>query len=298
MRLQRIVIGIDFSEASIAAAKWVAHSFAPDAELLLCHVVDIPAPPRPLRRLAPPAPALEIAARKGAEVKLRALRRGVGSERSSIEVRQGEPAEVISEVASEFDADLVVIGKHRDHTGSLNWLGSTAERLVGHAPMPVLVAANPPDGAPTHVLAAVDASKTSGPIEEWSHGLAQHFHARHALLTVVGAPLPANLIAAPRDARTIVPTEAEPSDIPAEGRGAWISRELGAMAVVSEVPEVAFGDAAAEILAAATRHDSGLIVIGRRGAGRARRALFGHVTREVLCGARCPVLVVVEPVID
>jgi nucleotide-binding universal stress UspA family protein len=45
MRFRKIVVGIDFSEASLAAARWVADHLAPDAELLLVHVVSLPRPP-------------------------------------------------------------------------------------------------------------------------------------------------------------------------------------------------------------------------------------------------------------
>ena len=45
MELQRIVVGIDFSDASLAVARWVAKTLAPDAELLLVHVVPEPDAP-------------------------------------------------------------------------------------------------------------------------------------------------------------------------------------------------------------------------------------------------------------
>lgn len=56
--------------------------------------------------------------------------------------------------------------------------------------------------------------------------------------------------------------------------------------------EVAFGDAAQEILAAAARHDGDLVVMGSHGGGAMRRLLVGGVAAEVLREAPCPVLVV------
>ena len=48
MRLQRIIVGIDFSAPSIAAAKWVARYFT-GAQVRLVHAVFVPQPPRFLR---------------------------------------------------------------------------------------------------------------------------------------------------------------------------------------------------------------------------------------------------------
>jgi hypothetical protein len=45
VQLERIVIGIDFSPASIDAAQWVATHLAPGSELVLTHVISNPEPP-------------------------------------------------------------------------------------------------------------------------------------------------------------------------------------------------------------------------------------------------------------
>ena len=48
------------------------------------------------------------------------------------------PAQVISRVAAEIDADLIVVGTHR-HTGvAQRPLGSVTERTLREAPCPVL----------------------------------------------------------------------------------------------------------------------------------------------------------------
>jgi len=81
-----------------------------------------------------------------------------------------------------------------------------------------------------------------------------------------------------------------------EDTNRWMERLLQTGLSVERVSsEVAFGEPGNEILAAARRLGSGLIVMGRRGAGRIRRALLGSVTNEVLRGTGCPVLVVNEP---
>lgn len=54
-------------------------------------------------------------------------------------VREGDPASAIVEEATEWGADLVVVGSH-GRTGFERWLlGSVAQRVVGHAPCSVEV---------------------------------------------------------------------------------------------------------------------------------------------------------------
>jgi nucleotide-binding universal stress UspA family protein len=290
MRLDRIVIGMDLSDASREVARWTARVLAPGAEIVLAHVVDVPTPPAPLQGTVAPTDTLEATARTGADKLLREIAAAASIERCWIEVRSGSPADTLTTIATEYGADLLVVGAHRTRDGLWNWLGTTAEKLLGQAPVPVLLVVDPP-ATPRHVIAAVDGSEISTSVEGWAHALARGLRAEVKLLTVVGSAVPAHLLAeAGADAATAT-TGGAPA---AAGRDAWIERELGSLGA-SAIPEVTFGEPGQEILAAAQRMGDALIVVGRRGAGRARRALFGSVTRELLRGARCPVLVVLEP---
>ena len=42
MRIRSVVVGMDFSETSIVAARWAAEHFAPNADITLVHVVALP----------------------------------------------------------------------------------------------------------------------------------------------------------------------------------------------------------------------------------------------------------------
>src|SRR5690242_21755620 len=53
MFLKRVVLGIDFSDASLGTARWAARHLAPDAELALVHVIPLAPPPGFLRREPP-----------------------------------------------------------------------------------------------------------------------------------------------------------------------------------------------------------------------------------------------------
>jgi nucleotide-binding universal stress UspA family protein len=54
LQLRKIVVGVDFTDASLAAARWAATHFAPDAEIVLAHVVPSVRVPSFLRTHLPP----------------------------------------------------------------------------------------------------------------------------------------------------------------------------------------------------------------------------------------------------
>ena len=72
------------------------------------------------------------------------------------EVRVGRPDEELARVATEYDARLIVLGRHGDRGGLRNRLGTTAERVLGWETAPVLVLAEEPGDAPRSLLVAVD----------------------------------------------------------------------------------------------------------------------------------------------
>jgi len=140
LALKRILVPVDFSESSRKALHY-ATSFARqfNAELLLFHVVEPYPPPPPdyiiADNLVDNAKIQEEAAKELAQ-----WRGEIGesiSVRSSVEI--GSPYREIVRCADENNIDLIIIGTH-GHTRLAHFLlGSTAERVVRHAPCPVLV---------------------------------------------------------------------------------------------------------------------------------------------------------------
>ena len=53
-------------------------------------------------------------------------------------IRKGHPVEIILEVAKDIDADVIVMGTHGRRGVSQLFMGSVAEYVVRHAPVPVL----------------------------------------------------------------------------------------------------------------------------------------------------------------
>jgi nucleotide-binding universal stress UspA family protein len=292
MEIKRVVIGTDFSDSSVAAARWTAAHFAKGAEVVLVHSIFVPTPPGFLRGRFP-APELVIAtAREGAEKRLHALAKSLAPTAIQTEVRVGPAAEQIATVAKEHAADLVVVGKHGQRAGIWSRLGTTAERLVTNSPAPVLVIPKVPAAVPKNVLVALEDPEEAGWVLDWLRYVVERFGARATALHVVSSAILAGVLSVASDG----PFHSE--EVKSEIRGQsdqWRGRfqEAGVAAAAID-SELTFGEPGQEIVAAADRLRSDLIVLGRERGGRARRALLGSVTDEVLRAANCPVLVVPE----
>jgi nucleotide-binding universal stress UspA family protein len=206
---------------------------------------------------------------------------------------RGRAATVIVGQAREMDADLVVVG----HRGMGPWesmlLGSVSAEVVDHAPCPVLVARDDQLGP---IVLADDGSS----------------NARVAECVVMQWPifsgLPVTVVTVTEDvfpyAAAVAPmlyseamTAYEASSA-AERAGQKAASEAAATrlrdAGFEATAEVRNGDAAHQIIASASEHDAGIIVVGTRGQTGLRRLVLGSVARNVLLHAPCSVLVVRE----
>lgn len=143
LQFQRILIAVDFSEESrqaLVCAAGLAARF--DASLTLVHVVEphFGPPDTELPELTGAGSDAEQFAE--AKLDLSALGEQMLGPCRVVEtvVRAGLAFFEITEAARALSADLIVIGTH-GYTGLKRaLLGSTAEKVVRHAPCPVLVA--------------------------------------------------------------------------------------------------------------------------------------------------------------
>ena len=143
VNLKKILVPIDFSEPSRKAMQY-ALSFARqfNAELLLLHVVEF----TPLTDPAPPLPVLQdemtrVTMHESAAKRLAEWRNEISTHVAvKASVRDGiSPHAEIVKAATEGNIDLIILGT-QGRTGLAHLLiGSTAERVVRHAPCPVLV---------------------------------------------------------------------------------------------------------------------------------------------------------------
>src|SRR5436309_4243731 len=153
MRLERVIVGIDFNRASIQAARWVAHWFARRAELILLHAFA------PIEEQV----GAEATERATVEARLLEVRKAIGKRHVRTEVRSGPPARCLAEAAAELQADLIVVGAppHNVWPELAEPLGATAEKLVQCSPVPVLLAAGALDGPPQRLLVPLDEAPVS-----------------------------------------------------------------------------------------------------------------------------------------
>ena len=302
MRLERIVVGVDFREPSVAAIRWTARRFAPSAELVLSYAVDLPQS-SPIGRGDHPAgdPLVENATR-GAEDRLRELVTEIraldrtGS--ASYEVRVGAPAERLLRCARDHGADLVVVGPHVERGGPRDWLGSTAEHVLRASEVPVLLVAGARDAEPRRILVALDEDELTTAVLRTTAELRARFDGEVLALHVLrSVPVLSELAMAQLGGGGMA---FDPGlvdrELDRESQRWHASVRSAGLPAGHARTEVAIGDPGHELVAAAQRDASDLIVIGNR-RGPPGRTLLGSVVRHVLRHAPCPVLAL-TPVLD
>jgi len=169
--LERIVVGMDFGPPSTEAARWVARTFAPEAELLLTHAIDL----RAMDFVAVPSAS---ASRSGKDLQavtqqLHELARSfVAHGTYRAEVREDQAARAILAVATESGADLIVVGPHGGRE-SPRGIGTTAERLIRTSPVPVLLVTHPRARSPKQLLVPVDGGGLTHLVLDWADFIAR-----------------------------------------------------------------------------------------------------------------------------
>ncbi|MCD6048837.1 MAG: UspA domain protein [Verrucomicrobia bacterium] len=135
-RLQRILVPVDFSDCSRKALQY-AIAFVEEfsGELFLVHVVE---PYFVTGELGVDMISLIGDVEKSAKKHLEALQKTI-KPGCRIGLRRGTPAQEIINEAKAIGADLIITATHgRSGLGHI-FMGSVAERVVQHAPCPVLV---------------------------------------------------------------------------------------------------------------------------------------------------------------
>lgn len=140
------------SEHAVLRAAMLAQRL--DAQLMLLHLIDPAQSERMIRRRSARARIiLDTLARKLA-------RPGADPQ---VSVRVGTPRESIAEAATEWGADLIVLGPHRRRV--VDWfLGTTAERVIRKSHRPVLVVNGEAKAPYQHVLLTSDMSSASAKV--------------------------------------------------------------------------------------------------------------------------------------
>jgi nucleotide-binding universal stress UspA family protein len=218
------------------------------------------------------------------------LARSLQPTRTSIEISVGHPAEQLPLLMRRLNADVLVIGKHGERPGVWRMLGTTAEQLLRTARAPVLLVGGIRDVRPRRILLALDDVDASSLAVTWARELAIQFGAQATALHVVTSVFATSVL-------RLVAAGAADSEADAHAARAELHQDVDRfvheLVPAAEQPrwrsECVFGEPGREIVAMADEHAFELIVMG--GGGSAIHPGLGGITREVLRGAHCPVLV-------
>jgi universal stress protein A len=134
--IDRVIVGVDFSDASRAAlAKASAWAARLEVPLVAVHVLQPPAPMLPEAQIALPDPAWLQAMEDHAREQLQVWTEPFPG--TTVDVKWGSPAE---EMVTMADARALLVVAQVGHSRIERLLfGSTAARVVKHAPCDVLV---------------------------------------------------------------------------------------------------------------------------------------------------------------
>jgi nucleotide-binding universal stress UspA family protein len=287
-----ILVPIDFSDSSAKALNYaIALALSFGSQIRLLHVLESPAV---LERDNPAFASGQGQAIETAETRLNALAQEKIDELIPVNsgVQFGRAYQVICETAQRQKCDLIVVGT-QGFTGLKHvFLGSTAERVIRHAPCSVLAirgqtARNENSVSnPKSILVPMDFSKPSEHALTRAIALAKRYEAKLHLLYV----LPANFATGDFIFMNNALLGADQREV-AQSRLAILGKRLLAegIAVTSGLrrgtPSIEINEAAGEI-------EADLIVISTHGHTGWEHALLGSTTEEVIRHADCPVFIV------
>jgi nucleotide-binding universal stress UspA family protein len=289
-----LAVGIDFTAASLGAARWATNHLAPGASAALVHVVPLPdgdvyeraeriMQERMLRQMAP------------------ALLGGLGGFAATLDigdartlVRFGRPSRTLVRVADRLGADLVVLGRTWRPASRPPHEPGLVERVARQVKASLLAVPPGAHGAPEHVVAAVDDGPFVSQIVETARGVAA---AHEAPLTLIHVLSPVH--GAFERLTRLQLAGGDPPALPASGHAARsiatarrrltdLLQDLGDVRRADV--KVVIGQAGTEILRAMKRLPGALLVMSKRGADGSPRGSLGSVSRHALNHGGSPVL--------
>jgi len=298
LRLKSILVPIDFSEPSKNALEYALPFLEQfGAKLTLLHVIEPLPVPAFMTSFPPPTKKdKEIASARGHLENL-IKQNALDPKRVETLVCRGRSFEEIDNMARRIETDLIIMATH-GYTGLQHvFLGSTAERVVRHAPCPVLVVRNKQplragqNGSHLklqRILVPLDFSDCSLKALKYSIAFARQFHASQTLLHAVH---PAYYFSSSDFDMVDYGKLVEDSERAAVRQMNALLKD-GRFADLKVSSRVQVAHPITEIVGAAKREKSDLIVLSTHGYTGLDRVLLGSTAENVVRLASCPVLVV------
>jgi nucleotide-binding universal stress UspA family protein len=291
----RVLVATDFSrlskEAVAAAVPWLRRM---GSDLHFVYVLPSEAPIAGIAGISIITPEQDLERNARARLRRFAASLSIKTAKGNIHTPQGYPYLEICDLARKEKVDLIVTATH-GWTGFKHiLLGSNAERVVRHAPCPVLVMRShrtnqqKPKQRIREIVVGVDFSEPSRESMGYATALARRFDAHLVLLHSVDLRY---YYASPEYSTQDFPLLLETTQHIARNRMAELVEQTNqAGRAVESVLEL--GHAGDRIVNCAAERGADLVVISTHGRTGLKRALLGSTAEYVVRHAGCPILVV------
>lgn len=286
-RLQRLCAGSNFSpESDCAVQSAVTLARETGAHLDLVHVVHRPhLYERVLQRH--PTGDQELVARAAEHLRQTTGGPAFAGVAISHHVRVGTPFSELIAACQELGDGLLVIGARKRSSLSELLVGSTAEKVLRKAPVPVLLARRALPEKPTCILAPTDFSDASRAALEEAIALARRWGTRLVLLHVIEPIVQAYAWATDLAGGEIYVVE--PAELQPEWDALIATLDLNG---VQWEQQTIKGEVSSTVAAAAQSFAADLIIMGTHGRTGLTHALLGSVAEGVARAAETSVLTV------
>lgn len=284
--MKTILVATDFSERSDRALRRATLlAKASGGKLVLVHGVDDDQPDR-----------LADSARREAQTLIEELAASVTSlDGIACEglVVSGPVDEAVTTAAEEKNAELLVVGSHRQRPFHDVFLGTTVDRILRRSLRPVLMAKATPAGPHHRVLFATAMSEGCENAIRAAQELGLLAGARLSALHVFAAPGQELMLHASASTKELLAyVESERSRATAKLE-AWLEQTgLSTDVRLAELAEVATAETIADC---ARELKADLIVLGTQARSSLKRFVLGSVAQGVLRAAKSDVFVVPPP---
>lgn len=195
---------------------------------------------------------------------------------------EGEPHEMIIDLATSENCDLIVMGRRGLHRLERVLVGSVTARVIGYSPIDVLVVTRDSAVGWQRILLATDGSKYGKAAEKRAIDFAKSYGGELKVISVVDVP-PEFYAESPETAEKLVNK--------AKGYVENVRKQADSEGIKTET-FVREGEAYRVITDLAKDQNINTIVMGAHGKTGLKRLLVGSVTEEVIGYTPCPVLVV------
>jgi nucleotide-binding universal stress UspA family protein len=292
--IRTILATTDFSNESRSGVSYaVALGEKLGATVDLLHVIEPPSRLSGMESVVFARKDSEVMAFAREKLATLAKREGKDHVAPTSSVRVGKPFHEVNTAARESTADLIVIATH-GYTGVEHvLLGSTAERVVRHAPCSVLTVPTRIHKRPAFrlkkILVPMDFSDLSKDALPWATFLAEQFKAEIVLLHVVEKFPIDYLLGLELTSHMIVPLMKQ-AEADLERAAADLAKSIG----IKLSAAVREGKPHEEICEATKALGVDLIVLTTRGYTGLKHVWLGSTAERVVRHASCPVLVVRE----